>query len=503
MKKLILFLIIFFVFWDSPLVNADEVIDQKECSSLYEITWETDVKINTSNEYQVKSLSGQIISWVEYKILRNWKLIDTINKDIIIRAFSEPWEILIEANIWGTWCLNPIISKNVKIYARTLLYIWDEKSWLDEAFWRRLTAQWILLKKIIIPSDKQDELSLLELLYKNSDLLTESNDVVISTLDPVWLFTLFAQKLSQNFIWKDKWFYIVSENSWRLISVLLWSASYKMGIDSFKLLKEENIPYFFLNYSKIFNSSAKNIPNIFTEINFKSAGGFSGLSFLTNSAIYSGFSLSFLWILLILAVLMFWMNMLKHIIGIQVFWSYDPLFFSICILIIWFIPTLFFFILAFFSSLLTKFIVSRIYLPIIARRSIFILLFIIMIFIWAGAWFESIKNIILSATSVWLLSLFPIILITIIVEKHFTDYDSTESFYSQITSLIIFIILWIIWWLILGSITFRNLLLAYPEILIVIFFINILIGRYSWLQITEYIRFLPLIKKLKKDDVEE
>lgn len=48
-----------------------------------------------------------------------------------------------------------------------------------------------------------------------------------------------------------------------------------------------------------------------------------------------------------------------------------------------------------------------------------------------------------------------------------------------------------------------DLLLSYPEMLIVILISNLIIGRFSGLQLIELIRFMPLIKRHLDQEEEE
>lgn len=46
----------------------------------------------------------------------------------------------------------------------------------------------------------------------------------------------------------------------------------------------------------------------------------------------------------------------------------------------------------------------------------------------------------------------------------------------------------------------QYLLISYPDIIILVVFLNILVGRYMGLQIFEYFRFSPLLKKLDEEE---
>jgi len=49
----------------------------------------------------------------------------------------------------------------------------------------------------------------------------------------------------------------------------------------------------------------------------------------------------------------------------------------------------------------------------------------------------------------------------------------------------------------------KHLLLAFPELLILIFLLNIAVGRFTGLQLLEYFRFMPLLKNSSGTEEEE
>ncbi|MCB9806872.1 hypothetical protein H6768_03155 [Candidatus Peribacteria bacterium] len=55
-------------------------------------------------------------------------------------------------------------------------------------------------------------------------------------------------------------------------------------------------------------------------------------------------------------------------------------------------------------------------------------------------------------------------------------------------------------YLLLSSTTLQQFLISYPDSLFLILFLNFVIGRYTGLQLFEYIRFTPLIKKLQEEE---
>jgi len=48
--------------------------------------------------------------------------------------------------------------------------------------------------------------------------------------------------------------------------------------------------------------------------------------------------------------------------------------------------------------------------------------------------------------------------------------------------------------------TLQYFLVSYPDIIILVVLLNILVGRYMGLQVFEYFRFAPLLRKLDEEE---
>ena len=71
---------------------------------------------------------------------------------------------------------------------------------------------------------------------------------------------------------------------------------------------------------------------------------------------------------------------------------------------------------------------------------------------------------------------------------------------AGIISFVQFIIISLVTYLLLSSTTLQQFLISYPDSLFAILLLNFVIGRYTGLQLFEYIRFTPLIKKLQEEE---
>lgn len=96
---------------------------------------------------------------------------------------------------------------------------------------------------------------------------------------------------------------------------------------------------------------------------------------------------------------------------------------------------------------------------------------------------------------------FPVILMLIMSEKLFPSFKFWTK--QRRIGILEFVIIVGVSYGILQWQTVSDFLLSYPEFLIVILIANIIIGRFSGLQLLELIRFMPLLKKHLDQEEEE
>jgi DNA integrity scanning protein DisA with diadenylate cyclase activity len=101
----------------------------------------------------------------------------------------------------------------------------------------------------------------------------------------------------------------------------------------------------------------------------------------------------------------------------------------------------------------------------------------------------------------WLV-IFPIIFLIVVADKVFYEWFKIQS-KTRIISFIEFLIVSAVVYWILSRDGLKQLLLSYPEFIIIIFILNILVGRFTWLQLLEYFRFIPLLEKESNSEIEE
>lgn len=203
------------------------------------------------------------------------------------------------------------------------------------------------------------------------------------------------------------------------------------------------------------------------------------------------YSTDWIYIFLIIPLLFTIISFFKHFIWLSPIWIVIPTFLTVLFFKLWFIITLvlliFFLVVNFLISIITN-RYNLLYIPKISFViSINIILFIVLVNI--GYSFNLIS---LDLNSTLYFIMFIIIserFINIILSKDLAEYKDS-FFYTLLIPILCFAILNI------NSV--KIFVLAYPELLITLVPINFIIWRFTWLRVTEYLRFREVIKNIEE-----
>lgn len=139
------------------------------------------------------------------------------------------------------------------------------------------------------------------------------------------------------------------------------------------------------------------------------------------------------------------------------------------------------------ASLVSRFILRR--LPIMQMPKVALSMLMVAIFLLAALTISSIYGII----DVRSLSIFPILLF-ILLSDRIVSLFLERDFVETIQTTIITLFLAVLGFLLLTWQQLRFFILVYPESILLLIPINIAIGRYFGLRMTEYIKFQPILK---------
>jgi len=179
----------------------------------------------------------------------------------------------------------------------------------------------------------------------------------------------------------------------------------------------------------------------------------------------------------------------RQVIGFSVFWVYSPLIFSVLIVVFWYKVVLLLFVLSLLASIITHIITCRLYVLHSSKISLNYIIYAIITIFFMGLFFEKIDFSEVNLSIAVLFVIFPYL------TKNLVKEDTKFLSKSFLLFILEFVIITVFLLILFKISLIKNILIAYPDLLWVLLILAILIGRFTWLQLFEYIRFAPLIKK--------
>lgn len=489
-----------FAFWDEVLSNTDTETQVKCSLNKYEIVWDFNVKTNTNSFYSIKEKilltkkeDKKIIFW----IFKNGEYIKTIEKDKFDISFNETWILELIANVQelNTGCSYEL-SKKINIYSKVITYISDKWE-LNLSFNKEFKENNIYFDQIFLENENINSLQELFIsqITQNLYIFQQSDIIILNSKNYLEILQAF-EKLTKiyNTNFQNKKFFIVTDSSFIVSKKILSNFISSLDINLY-IFAPKNLLNF-LNYISLWKSATDIIwdKNYWIDqISFSdNANSLFFLTNFTNKLILAWFPISILGIIFSLALAVTVINFIRQFVWLSIFSLYYPLFFALSIYLFSFQITLALFLSAIISIYFIKKILKKIHFLLNAKLSLFFVMYLILSLIILGfinifAWldFYNLKS---------NLVVFPFILIPMIAYKLFSDERKIFST-SFMLYLLEFGFVALMAYLALKSIFIQNLFLSYTELLILVFIINFMIGKFTWLQFVEYVRFLPLIKK--------
>jgi hypothetical protein len=192
-------------------------------------------------------------------------------------------------------------------------------------------------------------------------------------------------------------------------------------------------------------------------------------------------------LILLLPVLATIIVAFRYIVGLSGIGLLVPIALSITLLATGVTPGLIMLATILIASFMSRFVLKKIRIMQMPKTSLSMLM--VSVFLLATLTFSSIYGII----DVRNLSIFPVLLLILLSDRIvtlFLERDLEEAI--QTTAITLF--LGILGFLLLSWEQLRTFVLLYPELMLLLIPINIIIGRYFGLRILEYIKFQPILK---------
>ncbi len=470
-------------------------IQPPACSDVYSIGGDDHVKVNMPSEYTLKSTLGlPVPNKVEYMILSasGEVLAKSDQQEKWLHYFVAPGEYTLQAHFstGGVTCSGGL-KKAVTAYNEMILYIGEKTQGLDDDVNSVFLSKAVFLQNI--PTDNDFHIEQ----YPNAwNYMNSADTIVFGYTDIIGLFSDIEklQRIKEiNF--SSKKIYIISGYSHAFLSKVLAGSLAKVGIEHVSLISEEQFHSLLSRWS--FGDDRTYA--LGEELSYeKSEFAFSLGSFLEYLS-YSGVSYQFLGFLLSISVVALLFNIFKQVVGVYVFGIYYPIILAIILSQIGISFSLVFAGVALLALGIVALITRKIYLLFNAKRALLVSVYILFAFLALGL--DNYFSIGIFRASdldnpAMIVSIFVILLI---VEKFYEEASPIVSLRGALNTLQ-YIFMTGMAFLILTSQTLLYFLISYPDTIFIVILLNLLVGRYTGLQLLEYVRFTPILRNLNEEE---
>lgn len=289
-------------------------------------------------------------------------------------------------------------------------------------------------------------------------------------------------------------FFIISEYSRTFLGKILAKSVANLGIKDIHLISEDQFSTLLGKWSYENNRSATlGDPLLYEKNNFAIT-----MNHFLEYLAYAGVSYQFLGFLLLLSVVALVFNVLKQVIGFDTFTLYYPLLLAIIISQMGYVFSGMFAAVAIIAIFLVRKITNKIQLLVNAKKAFLISVYVLLSLAMLGVdnLFEmGIFDYNIFSNSLTLIAIFAILFI---IERIFDGIQlfSKKGFFTFIRyAFIVMIAVLIFFWQDL-----KFFLISYPDVIFLIVIANLLVGRYTGLQVVEYMRFSPILKNINEEE---
>lgn len=401
---------------------------------------------------------------------------------------------------WQAHCSAPTTWVH---YQSNIMYIGKQWEEFDLGFQLNFDKQKILLQEVFLVENKnfvEDDIR--SRLRANLDGIQSSKAIIINTSKfDILLQVLGELHTSDDLNLQDKTIYLVTDSNKFFLKRVLAKNIKPIEITKIYTLSEDKLLNFLSTFSlgKINNTEAYITP---FSLSFHETPKYLPISYLVDRLIYHGFPVELITMFLILSLGTLVISILRQVVWFSVFGIYSPLLFAVSMSLLGIPLSLMFLGIGLLTKILIMLFTKKVYLLHNAKSALLIILyfFILLSVLWFHAifWFNRIDISLLTNGYI----IFPIVFIILVSDKIFNEWFKLFSIWRWFAFAEFLAVSFAVYGLFFWT-ALTHLLLAFPEILLLIFLINIAVGRFTGLQLLEYFRFMPLIKKSSDSEEEE
>ena len=463
--------------WEELIIDFKE--KEKELSKKY----------NTRIDFEWSLAWNTIKKWALYskKFEKYW------NKELSLNIYSlERW--------WKKLIENKII--NLFIYKEINYLIIDNENIKKEKinlYIEKASNEWIFIKQIINSNEKKlKQENILNKIDSEVELNQKKWNYITVWWNKNFIFSVISKinKEVKEFNYSKKInLVLVSPFNTNVLNKYITNfVSNKLWINNILLLSESSKSQIWENPDNIQKLENSLRVREYEYININKNSKISEVLFISkfiNSLSNNGFSNNYIYLIILIPFLFTWISVFKHLVWLTPIWIIIPITLTLLIFQIWLITTsIIFFSLVLINLILWK-LTNKYTLLYTPKISFIIIINLVLIMLLLDILFMyNLVNI--NITDTFFIILFIIIserFITVVLSKEFSEYK-----YNLLNTI------WfsLISYLILSISFIQTIILAYPEIILILIPINFIIWKFTWLRITEYFRFKEIIKSIEE-----
>lgn len=401
-----------------------------------------------------------------------WEKTLILNKNISLYIYKESLPVIFDSNISKEDILGFINNwKENWVYIYSLWEI-SENNISTQNFLNRFkkykSTSWVKSDYILIWWKKDFLLSVVSKL--NKDIFDSSYDKKINIVMMSSFNINVLQNYLNNFLSDKKWIdrIILTDDSSRFNLIKVPSKIADLTL----MLKNNEYNFLELNI----------VPQI---------DNFLFISKFINNLSNKWFNAKNIYIIIIIPFILFLLSFTKHFLWFSPIWIMIPISLTLLIFKVWLIISLILLIILLLVNMALWKITNRYTLLYTPKISLIITINIIVFFIVVN-WLYSYDMIDSSLNDTIFIIFFIIIserLITIVLWKDFSEYK-----YNLLNTVVFSSIVY----LFLNIDILKIFILAYPEIILALIPLNFIIWKFTWLRVTEYLRFKEVIKNIEE-----
>ena len=464
----------------------------------YKIEWFANLKVDVPVKYVLfsnfeiptKNISWQVmqLSWEQVVFTSSWSTQINFTPDFVGDA-------RLILTITYPEC-EVVIQKPIHIFKDIYTYVGEQLPDRFKSTIQSYKDQNIYFHIISLPSSPPASFDVAEVLRNNKYYLMNATKLVIS--HPTFFVNVLdaLQRLDQPSFLKNTELYLIYEGNPNIIKGFIGVYIKKLGIKNIYLVPQEQALNVLVDLA---SPQVSKFAQPFGGEDF-SRSYFRIVSVLIDFLLYRGFPFDLLTLMFVIALWALVVAIFRQIIWFCVYWLYTPLMFAISVYLIWWKVALFLLLIGIISKILINFFNSRLYLLYSAKISLYITLYFVLFLF--SLWLLFIT---------WLLRdnswisfrqeyvIFPLIFIWMTADKIYTETSRLFSF-KWWGNFLEFLFVSRVLVLIISSKSIQYFLISYPELILLMMLANIFVGRFTWLQLMEYRRFLVFIKRHMEEE---